>query len=109
MNVNRGDSITGVYPPISISSGDRFVSTIGCLDESPECRVEFSVSYRIEGTNSVVELGSWVEEHDGNMQTINLDLSSLAGEDVVFLLTVESLTNVVTNRPVWFVPSIRNP
>ena len=109
MNVNRGDSITGTYPPISIESGDRFISGIGCLEESRECRVEFSVSYRIEGTNSVVELGSWVEEHDGNVQVIDLDLSSLAGEDVVFILRVESLTNVVTNRPVWFVPSIRNP
>ena len=57
----------------------------------------------------VRRLGEWVEEYDGDVTIIDLDLSALAGEAIRPILGVEALTkNVADAQGFWFVPIIAN-
>jgi hypothetical protein len=99
--------VTGTYPPIAIENGDHFVGWVGCLAESPGCNLTFSLDYRIGG-GAVQNLGSWVEVHDGDVSVIDLDLSSLAGNDVTFIFVVEINGGQPPNaNGFWFVPHIQ--
>ena len=88
---------------------DRFVAEIGCIDGSEDCNARFTLSYKEVGTSTIVQLGSWVERYDDSTTVIDLDVSSLAGMNVKFILQVESLSNQVGTEVFWFVPRIQNP
>jgi hypothetical protein len=98
--------ISGQYPPYRVRDGDHFVAEVGCLDDSQGCDVGFQLNYQAGGT--LRRLGSWREVFDGQVTSINLDLSFLAGQSVSFIL--ETVNNGRASRAdaYWFVPHIRN-
>ena len=102
-----GGWIQGVYPPYTIRSGDQFVSQIGCLKDSQGCEVTFTLDY-ILPNGTVRNLGQWYEVYDGNITTIRVDLSSLAGNPVQFILLVTAVNNPSKANAFWFVPSVRH-
>ena len=54
-------------------------------------------------------MGSWDEKFDGLVRTLDIDLSSLAGKEVQFVLMVEpNNTNYNKANAFWFVPQILN-
>ena len=56
------------------------------------------------------DLWPFGEQYDVNYFTVGLDLSSLAGQDVKFVLTVLSLGDASGDRTLWVQPRItRNP
>ncbi len=105
-HVTRGGWISGTYPGYQVKEGDHFRAAIGCLQDSKGCEVTFSLDYR-EDSNKVKNLGSWVERYDGEISSIDIDLSGLVGKRVNFILTVTTHGKSEAANAFWLVPSIR--
>lgn len=105
-HVTRGGWISGTYPGYQIKEGDHFRAAIGCLQDSKGCEVTFSLDYQ-DDSNKVKNLGSWVESYDGDITSIDVDLSGLAGKRVNFILTVTTHGKSEAANAFWLVPSIR--
>ena len=72
-----------------------------------QLRVVFSSVWITNLQMDVVhELWSVEEHYEGNTSTVDIDLSSLAGQDVNFVLTVLSLGPASDNRALWVEPRI---
>lgn len=97
--------IRGKYPVFRVESGHRFMSIIGCQHNTSGCDVTFRLDYQI-GTGAIQTLKSWHEIYDESTAVVEVDLSSLAGKDVRFILTI--LTNGSPNqdRALWLAPRI---
>lgn len=104
-NNQDGGYVQGKYPAITVNSGDKFKSVVNCQYESPACDVYFELRYQI-GTGSVQSLGRWHQVYDGVMESVEVDLSSLAGKSVNFILYVENGASLADNRALWIRPSI---
>lgn len=104
-NINNG-YIQGVYPAYSVKSGDRFQSIINCASNATSCYVTFRLDYKIAGSSTVKTFWTFNEKHDGRYYTANLDLSSLAGKNVHFILTVLAYGSPSGDRAVWVSPRI---
>lgn len=97
--------IRGIYPSYKVHTNDHFMANVGCLQDSQGCSLKFILQYK-KG-NATYELGEWLENYDGNMTRIDLDLNSLAGNSVQFILKVVNLGKPYRANAFWFVPSIR--
>jgi hypothetical protein len=98
--------IAGEFPPIKVKANDRFRAWVGCLNDSEGCKVTFELAYQVEG-GPVGSLGQWYEEYDGQITDIDVDLSSLAGESVTFILRVVAVDgNTKEANAFWFNPHI---
>jgi hypothetical protein len=97
--------IRGVYPPIKVQDGDHFRSLIQCRYNASGCNVIFRLDYQI-GNGAVKNLGQWNEAYEGQYYPVDIDLSSLAGSNVKFILSV--LANGSPNKDfaVWIGPRI---
>lgn len=102
----NGGWIQGVYPAYKVKENDHFVTQIGCAYNTPKCELAFTLSYVI-GTNSPKTLGRWYEKNEGLVYTVDVDLTSLAGNNVQLILGVENLGNASQASGIWFVPSVR--
>jgi len=80
-----GGYIQGVYPAYTVHSGDHFQGIINCTYNASGCYVNFRLMYQI-GSGPVYTFWSFNERYDGLYYTFNLDLSSLAGQSVTFIL-----------------------
>ncbi|HRN51528.1 MAG TPA: NBR1-Ig-like domain-containing protein [Anaerolineales bacterium] len=99
--------IRGVYPEFTVQAGDRFISQVGCLKNNPNCHLQFTLSYIHNGTETV--LGTWNEKSEGLAKDVNVDLASLAGKTVRFVLTVKpNNSDYAQANGFWFVPRIFN-
>jgi hypothetical protein len=98
--------LEGTYPFIKIEDGDHFKTWVGCIRDYNKCSLKFYLDYKDEN-GRVHRLEEWIEEYDGEVTIIDLDLSELAGEKVRFILGVEGLTkNVDDAQGFWFTPHI---
>lgn len=97
--------IRGVYPPFKVQSGDHFRALVQCRYNSSGCNVMFRLDYQI-GNGAVNNLGQWNEAYEGKSYPVDVDLSSLDGYNVKFILTV--LANGSPNKDfaVWIEPRI---
>jgi hypothetical protein len=104
---NKQDGyIQGFYPPFKVQSGDRFRSTINCENGSTNCYVAFRLDYQT-GTNPIKTFwGPFLERYEGSVYNVDLDLSSLAGKDIKFILTVLSAGSTAGDRALWVGPYI---
>ncbi len=102
-----GGFIAGRYPPVTVQSGDRFEGLVGCLNNSPNCSVTFRLDYRESG-GAVYTLQSLTEVYDARYTRVSIDLSSLAGKSVEFILRVDNNNgSSLDDRAFWMVPKIR--
>lgn len=103
--------IRGVYPAYVVQGGEHFLARIGFLAMSDgSCGVGdviFALNYR-EGS-TVHNLGSWTETCDGTLRTIDIDLSSLAGHTVQFVLLVSAHGSSAQDWAVWINPRVVVP
>jgi len=106
-NDGYGGFIRGVYPPIQIQYGDRFRTLVNCQYQAYGCDVTFRLNYQIG--SSTYTLGEWHETYDGLYTPIDLDLSSLAGQSVVFNLLVNVNHYNHQDRGLWIAPRIVRP
>lgn len=108
VTLGKQQRVRGNYPAYVVQPGDHFVSWIGCVAGSTDCRVVMRVIYKLaDGTTGV--LGEWEEVYDGSIVKMDLDLSALVGEEVTFILDMETKFNASQHQVFWFVPGVRNP
>lgn len=100
--------ITGKFPAFDVQDGDHFRAIIGCLYNGLACNVRFQLNYRADG-GALQNLGQWDQSYDGSIQSLDVDLSSLAGKSVEFVLAV--LANGPSNQDwgFWLAPRIVGP
>jgi len=105
-NINDG-VIRGKYPVIKVKSGDRFRAIVGCEYNARNCNVRFQLDYQI-GDGAIQTLAFWNESYDGNFTSVDVDLNTLAGNDVRFILTVLANGSADGDRAFWLMPRILN-
>lgn len=106
----------GIYPAYEVQQGDHFRVWVGCLQDMPKCSLVFQVLYKDANGNTHnlgEELGgteAWFEHFDRKVTRIDIDLSSLAGEEIQFILkTLGNTFNHDTAQGFWFVPRVEQP
>jgi hypothetical protein len=97
--------ITGRFPAFDVESGDHFKAVIGCLYNGTACDVRFQLNYRANG-GSLQNLGQWDEIYDGAIRKLDIDLSSLAGKSVEFVLAVQAHGASSQDWAFWLLPRI---
>lgn len=103
-NITNG-YIQAVYPAFYVQSGDRFQTTIGCEYGSTSCYVAYRLDYQI-GSGSVKTFWTFHEKYEGLSYNANLDLSSLAGQNVKFILVISAYGSPAGDRALWVNPII---
>jgi hypothetical protein len=96
--------ISGQYPSFTIQSGDRFRALVNCRHNSQKCDVIFRLNYKNNG--QIKTLGSWHEIYEGQYYRVDLDLSSLAGETIKFILVVDTNGANNADNALWLNPHI---
>jgi hypothetical protein len=98
--------IQGIYPPFKVQAGDRFKALIGCQYGATNCYVGFRLDYQVGSEPIRTFWGPFRERYEGQNYPVDLDLSSLAGKDVKFILTVLALGTPSGDLPLWVGPYI---
>jgi hypothetical protein len=98
--------IQGTYPAFRVQAGDRFQSIINCQYNATSCYVIFRLDYQI-GEAAPKTFWTFGEKYEGQYYQANIDLSSLAGQDVKFILTVMAGSYAAGDRAVWVAPRIQ--
>jgi hypothetical protein len=88
-----------------VENGYHFSAVIGCAHKANNCDVNFQLDYQI-GSGSINTLKTWHEVYDEQFRSVDVDLSSLAGKDVKFILTVLSNGPSNNDRAQWLAPRI---
>ncbi|MBI9043179.1 MAG: hypothetical protein JEZ06_01765 [Anaerolineaceae bacterium] len=101
-----GGLVYGRYPAVNVQAGDHFTAMVGCLTDSDNCNAMLQLNYVADG-GAIQNLDSWTETFDGNRTHINVDLSTLAGKSVEFILQVNNNDNSDDDRIFWMVPKIQ--
>lgn len=106
-NVTNG-YIQGIYPAYNVKSGDRFRATVNCENGSTSCYVVFRLDYSISGSSTIQTYWAFVEAYEGSFYNADIDLSSLAGKDIKFILTILATGSPTGDRALWVAPMIYN-
>jgi hypothetical protein len=104
-NVQNG-YIQGFYPPFRVQNGDRFRSIINCQAGATNCYIAFRLDYQTGSEPIKTFWGPFLERYEGKFYSVDVDLSSLAGKDVKFILTVLSAGVASGDRALWVGPII---
>ena len=99
-------AITGKFPAITVERGMRFRAELGCLKGVFSCEVVYQLNY-IVGNSQPASLGQWAHTYRGTLQSIDVDLSPLAGQEVQLILAVLSNGPSAGDLAVWVNPRIQ--
>ncbi len=102
--INNG-VISGRYPAFDVEDGDEFHAVIGCLFDAIACDMTMQLNYRENGGDLKL-LRDWDETYDGEFRIVEVDLSSLAGSSVEFVLAVQSNGAFNDDWAFWLAPRI---
>jgi hypothetical protein len=97
--------IQGRYPALRVKKGDHFMAKVNCQYKANTCDVLFRLEYKI-GDGQIKTLKEWHEAYEGDYYSVDLDLSSLAGKDVRFFLTVLAYNSKGKDQALWLAPRI---
>jgi hypothetical protein len=100
----RNGFISGQYPAVTVQEGDRFRTLVNCEYKAKNCDVVFRLDYKNNGR--IKTLASWHEAYEGKYYPVDLDLSSLAGETVKFILVVSANGSPKDDNAIWLNPQI---
>ncbi|MDD2920757.1 MAG: NBR1-Ig-like domain-containing protein [Anaerolineales bacterium] len=107
-NVNNG-YIQGIYPAYTVKSGDKFRATVNCEYGATSCYVVLRLDYSEAGSSSIQTFWAFVERYEGQSYSADVDLTSLVGKDVKFIITVLATGASAGDRALWVAPMIYNP
>ena len=97
--------IQGKYPAIHVQDGDRFQALINCQYKAYSCNVIFQLKYQIGG-GDINTLRQWNEVYEGKYYPVDVNLSSLAGNNVKFYLVVKANGSPKQDKAIWLAPHI---
>lgn len=98
--------IRGKYPAYTVKDKDHFTTIVGCEHNAKNCNVRFQLDYQIDN-GGIQTLAAWNESYEGQFTQVNVDLSSLAGKKVNFILTVMANGASDNDRALWLMPRVR--
>lgn len=98
--------IQGRFPAVHIEQGDRFLAYINCQYKANTCDVLFQLGYETGGGQIIEVWKEWREVYEGQYYPIDLDLSSLAGKNIKFHLTVSANGTKGKDQALWLAPRI---
>lgn len=96
--------ISGEFPAFTVQSGDRFRALVNCQRDAKKCNVLFKLDYKNNG--QIRTFASWAEAYEGKYYPIDLDLSSLAGQTLKFILVVSANGGNNQDFAIWLNPHI---
>lgn len=103
-----GGLVSGVFAPYTVKDGDVLRARLGfMLGSGGRCgggRLVFQVGYQLQGKR--YPLGEWRKTCDGRLLPIEVDLSSLRGQAVQFVLSVQSEGGEQDDLAIWNSPLI---
>jgi photosystem II stability/assembly factor-like uncharacterized protein/uncharacterized protein YgiM (DUF1202 family) len=97
--------IQATYPEFQVQAGDRLQTLVNCEFGATGCYVAFRIDY-ILPNNAQKTLWTWTERYDNRFYRANLDLNSLAGQKVRFVLMLLSSGFASGDRAIWGSPRI---
>jgi hypothetical protein len=97
--------ITGVFPEYTVQTGDYFLANLGFLDRCHNGRAKFQLNY-VEGNNAPQALAEWTKSCDDKLMPVDVDLTSLRGRTVKFMLAVNTDGAWEYDFAVWLEPRI---
>jgi hypothetical protein len=106
-NINNG-YIQGIYPAYKVKAGDKFRTIVNCESNATSCYVVFRLEYALVGSSTVQSYWAFVERYEKQYYSADIDLSSLAGQDVKFILSVYATGSPSGDRALWVAPIIYN-
>lgn len=101
---NNGQ-ILGFFPLYRVQVGDHFQSIVNCEAGATDCLVVFQLDYYSEA-GPIQSFWAIVEQYEGTPTQVDIDLSSLAGQEVSFILSVRAVGPAVGDRALWGAPRI---
>ncbi len=98
--------IVGKFPTYTVGSGDSLIGRLGFLAKADgtcgDGDAIFEIFYTIDDDQDSLErLGKWEETCDGDLLSINVDLSFLDDEDVEFYLVIRANGSSSQDWAVW--------
>jgi len=98
--------VQGLFPPSTVKVGDRFRVTTSCEGGATTCYVAFRLDYQVEDT--IHTFWTFRERHEGLPSNADLNLDSLAGQTVQFILYISAWGSPSGDRALWIAPRIIN-
>jgi hypothetical protein len=102
--------IAGTYPTYTVQSGDHFKARLGFILPSGNCgqgRVIFRLAYKTGDQQQTLQ--QWGKSCDGKFVVADVDLSSLKGQTVRFVLEVMADGASKDNWAIWNSARIEHP
>ncbi len=101
---NDDGQIQGIFPEYKVKAGDRFIASLGFLDDCGNGKVEFKLRYK-KG-DSIETIDSWGESCGGGLTRVNIGLGDLEGETVQFVFEVLADGSPEDDLAIWASPRI---
>jgi hypothetical protein len=102
-HINNG-KITGIYPAYTIQANDHLRTKIGFKSDCGSSSVKFQIKY-MEGSSEVT-VGEWLENCEGGVASLDVNLSALVGHTVQFELVVVANGTPDVWSTLWVSPRI---
>jgi hypothetical protein len=96
--------ISGLFPTYTIQDGDHFKASLGFRANCGSASVKYRFGYK-EG-DTVTMTNDWIKTCDGNLLAIDINLSSLKGKTVRFILEVAANGSPDGDLSMWVSPRI---
>lgn len=96
-------TIAGTFPAYLVQTGDRLRGRIGFLSNADGTCGAGKVTFQIFtiDNSSTKLLSEWSKSCDGSFLPINIDLSSLKGKNIQFILVVRAGTSIQDDWAIW--------
>ena len=104
--------IFGNYPSVTLPPNAHFRAKIGFIRPSGGCgsgSVDFVLSARFNGSLIGLVLQTWHKTCDGSLRSVDVDLSSYAGQHAAFSLEVKAGPSSAQDWAVWVSPIVSTP
>lgn len=96
--------IKGIFPSYAVNDNDHFKALLGFRSDCGSGRVKFQLNYREDGTETPYK--EWRKSCDGSLLVVDVDLSTLKGKTVQFILLVDADGAFNDDKAVWVDPII---
>lgn len=97
--------ITGLYGKYTVRDGDHFRAETGFRTPCTNGKVKFQIYTMKSGTLSLMK--EWVKSCDGSLLSIDIDIDSLEGQEVNFMLAVSAEGPWDNDKAIWVNPRIQ--